>query len=300
MTKVSPSHRLANRAILAVCAILDEAGALAEPIKNDYGEDLLVQTQLKDVADDFHVLIQVKGKSLSRRADGSYRINIDAEHIRRWAYHALPVLVCVYDEISRKVFAFSIRQRFSLWHLAMSKNKYFSISFDEEDLFNAKTALNYIWSCRVDYFARMISWYSDNIRYTFEHDDKYIEKELNVVLFMFIKSLFEFGDNGFSEEVKISVKNCSINLAKENSSNDKKNNLGIEHVFSLCLLGKFDELAEGVGLTLNLIEQGGRVFGALFRHYHPTEWAEASQNFKGKFGKENEKGPKRGRSSLQL
>ena len=53
MTRVVPSHRLAQRAVLAVCTVLDSAGALTETVKNDYGEDLFVQTQLRDVADSF-------------------------------------------------------------------------------------------------------------------------------------------------------------------------------------------------------------------------------------------------------
>jgi hypothetical protein len=53
--------------MLAVSTVLDRAGALCEAIKNDYGEDLLAQTQLSGVADPFHILIQVKGTSLKRK-----------------------------------------------------------------------------------------------------------------------------------------------------------------------------------------------------------------------------------------
>jgi hypothetical protein len=53
MTKIVSNHRLANMAALAVSTALGQAGALAESVKNDYCEDLLVQTQLDDDADSF-------------------------------------------------------------------------------------------------------------------------------------------------------------------------------------------------------------------------------------------------------
>lgn len=114
MVQLVQTHRLANRAILAVSTILDRAGALSETIKNDYGEDLLIQTHLRDTADNFNVLVQVKGSRLTRHPNGHYSFRVDVGHLYRWASHINPVLVCVFDEVSERVFAFTPRERASL------------------------------------------------------------------------------------------------------------------------------------------------------------------------------------------
>ena len=89
-----------------MCTVLNSAGALTETIENDYGEDLLVQTQLEDVADDFHILVQVKGSSLRKTTGGKYSYTFDVTHLQRWTSHPLPALVCVYDELTERIFAF--------------------------------------------------------------------------------------------------------------------------------------------------------------------------------------------------
>jgi hypothetical protein len=121
--RLVPNHRLAHRGVLAVCAVLDSAGALTETIKNDYGEDLLVQTQLGDIADDFHILIQVKGSSRRKTIGGKYSFSFDVAHLQRWISHPLPVLVCVFNEPTGRIFAFYPRQIFSSWFLATTKKK---------------------------------------------------------------------------------------------------------------------------------------------------------------------------------
>lgn len=95
MTRIEPSHRVAQRALLAISAILDEAGALCERITNDYGEDLLVHTQLENVADTFRIFVQVKGAALKRNAPGTYSLRLDVSHLQRWVSQVEPVLVCV-------------------------------------------------------------------------------------------------------------------------------------------------------------------------------------------------------------
>jgi hypothetical protein len=165
MTSIPDSHRLAERAVLRVCTILNHAGALAERIRNDYGEDLLVQTHLKDTADNFHLLVQVKGKSLTRGRDGTFRVSIDVEHIQRWASHIQSVLVCILDSHSDQIFAFSPRERFSLWSLATTKQKSLTIRLSARDVFNEETAAQFVWNCRLENFARMLVWYDNAFRF---------------------------------------------------------------------------------------------------------------------------------------
>lgn len=142
--RIVPNHRLAHRAVLAVCTVLNGAGALTETIENDYGEDLLVQTQLGDEADNFHILIQVKGSSLKKNANGNYSYPLSIAHLRRWISHPLPVLVCVFDELTERIFAFYPRNLFSSWFLVTIKKKRLSIKFQDGDIFDNLSALRFI------------------------------------------------------------------------------------------------------------------------------------------------------------
>jgi uncharacterized protein DUF4365 len=152
LTKIPPSHLLADRAVIAVSAILNRAGALAEPIRNDYGEDLLVQSHLKGQADDFRLLIQVKGTSLGVRADGSRSFSLKVDHLLRWISQSDPILVCVFDEASGSIHAFSPSERFSLWQLSTTTKKSFAVNLLKEDEFNDETANQFIWKCRIKHF----------------------------------------------------------------------------------------------------------------------------------------------------
>jgi hypothetical protein len=265
-----------------VCAVLDSAGALTETIKNDYGEDLLVQTQLGDIADDFHILIQVKGSNLRNTVDGNYRFSFDVAHLQRWISHPLPVLVCVFNELNGQIFAFYPRQMFSSWFLATTTKKRLSIRLTEGDIFDESSARRFIWSCRIELFCRALSWHENRFRYV-ENDVygsgkfcKHIMNEGNLLVFNFLKSLGIIKGDEVSTNFRQMIRHCSGNFSKFNLDNPNEP-LGLRHVFMLCLLGTVDHLAK-TGLPGNLMEHGTDMAGHFFKTFHPDEWLRAGQN----------------------
>jgi hypothetical protein len=192
MPKLTQGHLLAETAILKISSILNRAGALTEQIRNDYGEDLLVQTHLESYADNFRLLIQVKG--INRQTSGptlNFRLKVD--HLRRWISQSDPVLVCVYDENSKMAYAFSPSARFSLWELSSTDKNSISIKLTERDIFNVDTAKNYIWNCRIEHWSRMLSWYENHINYDFNLGAETSTKRINklnasVIVFSFLKA----------------------------------------------------------------------------------------------------------------
>lgn len=95
------------RALARVQSILADSDALSEVIRNDYGEDLIVQTHHKWQADAFQVMIQVKGSGAIKFVNGRFFYRFKGEHIFRWISQIGSVLVCIYDDSSQRVFAFS-------------------------------------------------------------------------------------------------------------------------------------------------------------------------------------------------
>lgn len=277
MTKMVPNHLLSQRAVLAVCTVLDRAGAMSETIKNDYGEDLLVQTQLRDSADNFHILVQVKGSRLKCKSNGDFYLSFDVGHLQRWVSNSSPVLVCVYDEVSRKIFAFYPRQKFSLWFLSTTNRNSIRISFGDGDVFNEDTAKSFIWKCRVEYFSRMLYWYESQIQDCVEFGHrksiKTYEKEIGIIVFTFLRSISVIRDDEYCDADFVEmVSNCASNFAKKNMNSEEK--LGIAEVFVLSLMGFFNK-STGCGLPTSLMLASARILSYYFRVFHPDEWQKA-------------------------
>lgn len=140
MIRIPKNHLLGHSAVIEVCAILNKAGAVAESIKNDYGEDIIVQTQLNEIADNFSIFIQIKGTNLKRTKKGDFPFKIDIEHALRWTSHMHPVLVCVYDETSGNTYAFYPRRVFSIWDLSTKIGKSTTVRLNSDNLFDVSTA----------------------------------------------------------------------------------------------------------------------------------------------------------------
>jgi hypothetical protein len=283
MIQIPPDHRLANRAVLAVCTVLDRAGAVADVIKNDYGEDLFVQTQLRDIVDNFHVLIQVKGRKLRPTKHGDYKIQIETDHLRRWVSHFSPVLVCIFDEVSGRIFAFSPQRIFSLWQLATTSRRSMSVTLRNNQIFNMTTARKYIWECRLEYFSKMLSWHEMGYMYavsTNEQGDSQRNRSLseaNMIVFSFLRSINLFDDGPFHPEFTAGIENASVNMSRMNSrKNNDPDPLRLEHVFTLCILSFFDKIVNRVGMPVNLLEHSSYLAEVFFHKFHPEEWTRAN------------------------
>jgi len=100
MPQRTSEHIVADRATNAVEKLIADAGFAPEPVKNDYGEDILVQTSHGGMMDASRMWIQVKGtESLARyrRRGGDMSYSVPTKHILRWARSADPVIVILWD-----------------------------------------------------------------------------------------------------------------------------------------------------------------------------------------------------------
>ncbi len=265
--------------MLATSSILNRAGALTESIRNDYGEDLLVQTHLNGFADDFRLLVQVKGTALKVGPDGVRKIRLNVDHLRRWVSQADPILVCVFDDLTGLVYAFAPNERFSLWSLSTTSKKTMTIGLLESDEFNERTATRFIWWCRIGHWSRMFSWYESHANYHEmqggkRSDFRKVEREGNIVVLNFLKSVGVIEKDVIAEEFRQKIIHCSTNLGADNKN--KSTDFQIEDVFALALLGHVDDLC-GVGLPSNLFVNGQRVCAVFFKSWHSAEWLDAKQ-----------------------
>jgi len=55
------------------------------------------------------------------------------------------VLVCIFDDATVLIYAFSPSERFSLWELVTTDRKTIGIKLSKSDIFNKKNAKRFIW-----------------------------------------------------------------------------------------------------------------------------------------------------------
>lgn len=156
MPIVHKNHLRSQEAVHEVCKILHEAGALTEEIRNDYGEDLLIQTHLEGQLDNFGILIQVKGRALKFDKNNTSSIKIRTDHLLRWRRHIMPMLLCVFDFKTGVTYAFSPARGFPIWRLTLTKQKYQTVKFSHSDTFSKKSASEFIWHSRMEYYSAIL------------------------------------------------------------------------------------------------------------------------------------------------
>lgn len=279
MPKISESQLLANRAVSRVRSILGKAGALSEVITNDYGEDLLVQTQREGDADPFHIYIQVKGTRLKKGRDGKFYQSLRIEHLYRWISHLYPVLVCIYDDDTENVYVIDPRERFSLWNLSISKYKTVRVKFLDSDRFDKTTAKRWIWQCRIGYFSDLLAIFENRTTYfvddiTPQRVAKAAARETRLIALNFIKSIGIVQGDEISENFRTLVRS-GARYFSEQYAEDGSN---LREVFMFLVLGEADDVCK-TGLPRNLLEHGTEMTGYMFSWYHPQEWSDANSKF---------------------
>ena len=253
-------------------------------IKNDFGEDLVVQSQLGGDVDTFNILIQVKGTVLKSTSEGKFRHRFDTDHLLRWVSHHQPVLVCIYDDSTEFVYSFSPRSLFSIWQLSTTTKKTNTITFGYEAKFDEQTASNFIWNCRVNYYQRTLSEFDEierEVRYfkppNYKRRLKSIDRDKTVLIFNFLRSLEVIKDAAFDVEFLRCIDNCSRNFARSNRENDGEA-LELTDVFVLCIIAQADEKYGG-GLPTNLATCCAEFAYRLYAHLHPVYWEEIKSRF---------------------
>lgn len=121
-----------------------------EGIKNDYGEDLLIQTSFDEEVDPFKIWVQVKGRESFRvPLSSSFSLSISSDHVYRWASHIDQVIVILWDT-SRNCGWYAIPfEQVGLADLASANRPKFALRFSKEDAFDATAARRLVWSARL-------------------------------------------------------------------------------------------------------------------------------------------------------
>ncbi len=152
-------HQIAAKAVAKVSEIWTSAGAAVEEVKQDYGEDLLVQTCLNGKMDAARIWVQVKGMQTTDKMDHPGRrigIRVRADLALRWARTA-DLLVLVLWDVNRDFGWYSIPHLSELHsELAEKDRRKISLYIKSEDLFNLNSAEVIAWRARLEHLSRFV------------------------------------------------------------------------------------------------------------------------------------------------
>ena len=268
------------RALARVQSILADSDALSEVVKNDYGEDLIVQTHHEGRADPFQILIQVKGSGVLEFRDGQFSYRFRTGHMLRWISQTGSILICVFDDVSKRVFAFSPKERFSLWEVLTSKTKTLKVSLSTKNELTIDTAKTMIWKCRVEHFSTLLAISENRQHYIELHDApddiaRGLQRETGLICLLFMKEIGMIIGDSFKNTVRRQI----VNGATYFNTKWPDDEWSLRHLMMFALIGEINE-ATGCGVPSNIMEQVTEAAGNFYKSFHPEEWSNAERHMR--------------------
>ncbi|MER6464946.1 DUF4365 domain-containing protein [Streptomyces sp. NPDC001228] len=160
MPKRPQQHQTAAKAENSVRSLWVNGGHAVDTIREDYGEDLLVQTCLRERVDASRIWVQVKGttKDCSDEQSTLPVLYINAEQVLRWSRSSDLVIVTLWD-VNNNVGWYTIPDG-SFDHVTLSNagTSTIPITFERSRRFD-ESAVEYLsWFARIDHADRSVGY----------------------------------------------------------------------------------------------------------------------------------------------
>ncbi len=148
MPKRPIQHVVADQGVSEVVRILSTAGWACEPVKADYGEDLICQTAHKGLVDPHRIMVQVKStnRPISRRGA---RISVSKNTLIKWLSDSNVVLVCVWFASMNVCLYQMPSDHFDLFEVDLTGKKIFDLRFPTENVLDKNAAEAIAWRARI-------------------------------------------------------------------------------------------------------------------------------------------------------
>jgi hypothetical protein len=178
-------HQIAAQAVASVSEVWARAGAAVEEVRQDYGEDLLVQTCLNGKMDAARLWVQVKGVQAApemKRRDGKAAIRVRADLALRWARTADVLLLILWD-VQNDIGWYSIPD-FSQLHskLASKDREHISFEITSADIFDLRAAELISWHARLEHLSGFIrNWrrWQEEVEVIEKHHSTWVDEAVN-------------------------------------------------------------------------------------------------------------------------
>ncbi len=159
MTQSPPQHDIGRQAVNAVISLLSDARQIPEAVKNDYGEDILVQTSHRGQMDASRIWFQVKGTrdlEKHRKEGGGLRLPIDFDHAFRWVRSLDLVVVALWDTVNKVGWYAIPRDQVDVYEGVISGQKHVTLHIDEDDLLTEDAVNRLVWRSRLEHYRMLL------------------------------------------------------------------------------------------------------------------------------------------------
>ncbi|MGI5259140.1 DUF4365 domain-containing protein [Streptomyces angustmyceticus] len=165
MTRRPNQHQIASLAVSSVRREWNKHGHAVDEIKEDYGEDLLVQTCLDGRMDACRIWVQVKGTTrdcLNPRRSLP-KIRVKAQQILRWARSADLVVAVLWDVTNDCGWYVMPQGYFDHVELQERAQDEISLIFSRELRFDESAVDKLVWLARIEHANRSLQYALANL-----------------------------------------------------------------------------------------------------------------------------------------
>ncbi|MFF7613536.1 DUF4365 domain-containing protein [Streptomyces lavendulae] len=158
-------HQIASCAVAAVRHQWNMQGHAVDEVKEDYGEDLLVQTCLDGKVDASRIWVQVKGTDRFREnpAASLPKIRVKAAQILRWSRSADLVVTVLWDVAHDRGWYVMPQGFFDPVELWSSKDRQVALTFQPDCIFHQQAVTELAWAARIEHANRGLQYARHNI-----------------------------------------------------------------------------------------------------------------------------------------
>lgn len=252
-------HVTGDKGIAGVLSACYECGWACDVVHSDYGEDLVVQTCLRDEVDAFRTLVQVKSRSKRRKTYS--RVSVSREHGLRWCRSREPVVLILWD--AEKKCGVFILPKFQLneHSLLSSEKPTCSIDFNDALPVNKENLERLGWHLRLSYFEdRLLQAGIRDAEYDFARKEnltgraKY-RSEAPTIMFDLFCRLDIIQRSGVAPHMSQWFHNSKQNIKRNTPAGEKRPSASEAERMAamLCFYGQLDKIGAG-GAPLHLAE----------------------------------------------
>ncbi|MFJ2825639.1 DUF4365 domain-containing protein [Streptomyces toxytricini] len=165
-------HQIASIAVAAVRRQWNMQGHAVDEVKEDYGEDLLVQTCLDGKVDASRIWVQVKGTDKFRQNPTASlpKIRIKAAQILRWSRSADLVVIALWDVAHDRGWYVMPQGFFNPVELWSSRDRQVTLTFSPDCTFDRQAVEELAWAARIEHANRGLQYARHNMNESKEMD----------------------------------------------------------------------------------------------------------------------------------
>jgi hypothetical protein len=154
MTNRPIQHRIASLAVAAVRREWNLQGHAVDEIKEDYGEDLLVQICFEGRLDPARVWVQVKGTEKDCSTGRLPQVSVKAKQVLRWARTADLVIVVLWDVTGDRGWFTLPQDQFDHVELSDRAKGSVRLTFSRDIPFDQAAVESIAWAARIEHTNR--------------------------------------------------------------------------------------------------------------------------------------------------